>query len=534
MKRQDRGDDDRRSRPFSLFRTGSQSPVRSLGTGRATFASVSPNPPVMTKVQPRPSFSASATSLTASQMLRNTHVDEFADTDTSGSYLEEEQARDAETIYLIIQGYQYRGSLFLFLEEFDSSDNTTFFDTTERFPSPAVRHARSPYSEDENFTTIPENDDSRLPEPDLSENRRDTAGSFSSGELLSKLDASIASSQERSSHDRALHEYPHYQSSLQRLSPDRGSQDQRRDRSSQDQRQDRSSHYRLSTGSIFETRTSHDVARLAIANFTAGLDSQSELPIVLYTVQDRAHDERNTRWSVYEKQRSREAPKAAVPKLQPLPKAHTTAGSNSARSISSGSLNLSPSPIHRPDESSFPSPGPSSRYSSPHGALLNSPMIISDSDLRPEALVPAVVMASVVQDTTAKQTSHQDMYSDVSELNFDYDVEKYQESRRATTMPWAKWFLMMVTGLVVVPAFFMLALGLFDYGGHLRYLLQVPPLRKVVEQKRKLVNMRYFRRYSKAQKILSFAIGVAWVCVVLAMIGVGFGVGIKLTRSRAK
>lgn len=84
----------------------------------------------------------------------------------------------------------------------------------------------------------------------------------------------------------------------------------------------------------------------------------------------------------------------------------------------------------------------------------------------------------------------------------------------------------MLVGLVAPPIYFLTTLGLFDgkdnqssyYGGMTSY--------KVNSSNRGV----YVKKFTKLQKIISFVIGLVWVLIVLAMIGVGLGVG--LTRGR--
>lgn len=492
-----------RSRPssFAFFRSGSRSPDRLLRTGRAHVATAAGGPPQITRVLLVPRFSNSGTSFN-SQALKAVNVEDFADTDSSSSYLDE--ARDAETIYLIIQEYQNRDSEFLFLEDFESSGSDTFYDTTAFIPDIATAEVYRPhtpvvtnFTDMRNITTISEQttEDSRLPEPDLPETKKDTI-SLLSGELLSKLDSS-----NQSQHGPG---------------PDQSFRNSYRSENRSERILDRS-------------------LRLSMGNFTAGLDLLSELPVMLYTVQDRG--ERNTRWSVYEKERLREAPNISVPRLATLDPARTTAGTNTARSITS--LN---SLIHS-SKSDYGS------RTTPKGGDSQSPQY---SDHKPVRFAQSPAMGTyqtdtwselrgssddlvqpptplLVQDSSPKQNAHNDMYSEFSGLHFDYDLEKHPAIKEATNIPWTKWAAMMAMGLLAVPVFFLLAFGFFDYGGHLNYLSQVPPLRKVVEQKRLLVNYRYFRRYSHVQKVISFVLGLLWIGVVLAMIGVGFGIGVAKT-----
>lgn len=113
-----------------------------------------------------------------------------------------------------------------------------------------------------------------------------------------------------------------------------------------------------------------------------------------------------------------------------------------------------------------------------------------------------------------KGTHHENMFSEKHEYARNEQI--YQGPQFVT---WSNWLVMMALGLVAVPIYFLLPLGAFDHGGFLR---SRHPVGKGAE-----VNWRYHRRYSRAQKMASLVIGLLWLAIVLAMIGVGFGLGLR-------
>jgi len=297
-----------------------------------------------------------------------------------------------------------------------------------------------------------------------------------------------------------------------------------------------------------------------VLGLTAGIDSQSELPVMLYTVQDR--ESNNTRWSVYEKERR----SLGFPQPPSQSYGGLRSGSNSARSISilSRSIDMpfaenvksqskppgvpptaanirglkSPQLSPCMADSAYRGTKGSSVYGSsissiqgrnsgryddnrvPHpGSILlkeDASVLVPNSVQQTRVPSPA---SSVNQDTVTKQHHHLSMIGH-NEKSGQY----WQTPSKANAMPWSKWFTMMVMGLVAVPIYFMLSFGFFDYGGYYEFSLD-----RTLNEKHDDVLVRYFRRYTRSQKVLSCIFGVFWIMVVLAMIGVGFGLAI--TRS---
>lgn len=317
--------------------------------------------------------------------------------------------------------------------------------------------------------------------------------------------------------------------------------------------------------------------RHLVLGLTAGVDSQSELPVMLYTVHDR--DSHNTRWSVYEERRKRLArPTVPAPTYPGI-----RSGLNSGRSVSLSSQsslgdgNMRSSPTFaaprageigsasshyaslnagsnldsskgfngsngsngfngsNKDSNDSNGSNGSNRYpgaansgssndvSSPGSLIIRS---VATPSARNSAVPKQVTMQlpsdTVLQDTLSKQEYHKAMY--INDSDQQLDATYTQEVELGTSsVPWSRWAVMMVMGLVAVPVLFMISFGFFDYGGHHDYSLT----RSIDNEKKGDVQMRYFQRYTPLQKMLSFALGVFWILVVLAMIGVGFGLGIS-------
>lgn len=127
---------------------------------------------------------------------------------------------------------------------------------------------------------------------------------------------------------------------------------------------------------------------------------------------------------------------------------------------------------------------------------------------------PTIPNILPTRDSTEKLRLHQSMFSAYKEDNLEAQIEPN------LTYSWAKWSCVIMTSFVVIPLFFLLALGMLDKKGFYYHdFLSI--------EEKPLLNGAYHRRYSSQQKLLSFLIGFIWLLVVLAMIGVGFGVGLS-------
>lgn len=127
---------------------------------------------------------------------------------------------------------------------------------------------------------------------------------------------------------------------------------------------------------------------------------------------------------------------------------------------------------------------------------------------------PKVPNILPTRDSTEKLRLHRNMLRTYK----DEDLERQAELN--LTYSWAKWFGITLTSLIVIPLFFLLALGMLDKKGFYYHdFLSV--------EDKPLANGAFHQRYSTRQKLCSFIIGLVWLCTVLAMIGVGFGLGLS-------
>lgn len=109
----------------------------------------------------------------------------------------------------------------------------------------------------------------------------------------------------------------------------------------------------------------------------------------------------------------------------------------------------------------------------------------------------------------SRHSDSSDMFSVKKNEKRWVDLEKNAEP---LPVPWAKWAAVMVCGLVALPIYFMMAFGLFDHGGYW-------------ERPRGAGLGR--AKYSKLQRVLSLCIGLVWLAIVFAMIGVGLGLAFR-------
>lgn len=94
---------------------------------------------------------------------------------------------------------------------------------------------------------------------------------------------------------------------------------------------------------------------------------------------------------------------------------------------------------------------------------------------------------------------------DVGHSDF-VDLEKRKAGPVAVL--WARWAVVQLCALVALPVFFLVAFGIFDRGGYAERP-RGPGLGRVY--------------YTRAQRMLSLALGLIWLAIVFAMVGMGFG-----------
>lgn len=332
----------------------------------------------------------------------------------------------------------------------------------------------------------------------------------------------------------------------------------------------------------------HEAAKSTLANLTAGIDSSTELPVTVYTVQDRDFNEDNQRWSVYETREGINLNRPGRSSLRHLQPGSTSSGSDDIPGSSgSGSsrTDLQAISIPRTDHQAASTPrtdvqtvntprtelqaisapqtelpgtaeaGPSSsdygsisgssvgaRVVSPRPAyggargILSGARSATDAGPSPATPLTALVVGYAVPpaklaDTLAKQTLHERMvgapFDDLESFRRMNLAEKgYGQPQQVWSQPqhqsWSRFLGLMVVGLVVPPVYFLIAAGAFNsysISNHGQFYSE-----------KALVNQRQVRKYTTTQRLFSLLFGLFWVAVVLAMIGVGLGLGI--TRER--
>ena len=92
---------------------------------------------------------------------------------------------------------------------------------------------------------------------------------------------------------------------------------------------------------------------------------------------------------------------------------------------------------------------------------------------------------------------------------FDQESQDNNITKQTLEYPWINWSLLMILGLIVPPLYFIIPIGLLD-GDYLGLRYANKPSRK----------------FSTKQKIISLILGILWLLIVLAMIGVGIGLGV--------
>lgn len=142
---------------------------------------------------------------------------------------------------------------------------------------------------------------------------------------------------------------------------------------------------------------------------------------------------------------------------------------------------------------------------------------------------PEVPLTLVVLDHYSQHTLHERMFADepgVSPFPIDLgSLEKAASSgyvEKPKFYSWGRWASMMVAALLIIPLFFMIPLGMLDVLPQATYNLAMFYSGHRGEKP-------VARKYSKSQKVALTVVGMGWIVIVLAMIGVGLGVG--LTRN---
>ncbi|KAI5953414.1 hypothetical protein KGF54_002786 [Candida jiufengensis] len=260
-------------------------------------------------------------------------------------------------------------------------------------------------------------------------------------------------------------------------------------------------------------------------NMTAGIDSTNELPIMLYKVHDKDFDESKNRWSVYENRNSNNtmikgstSNNSNIPKIEPQQPKSSSSSSSSASYQSINQINQ----INERSQSQSQSPPikPEPVLKRDSSLVLSQPKrnIYHSSSYNPNQ-TPTNLIDLEKQLQQLPYIPRQQL-SEKQEENI-YKIKNYSN---------LKYSLLMIIGLILPPIYLLVGIGMFDdhtsnnnnslsyYGGGLRFY-------KNYKQNQSQVTIK---KFTKWQKILSLVLGIFWILVVLAMIGVGLGIG--LTR----
>lgn len=103
---------------------------------------------------------------------------------------------------------------------------------------------------------------------------------------------------------------------------------------------------------------------------------------------------------------------------------------------------------------------------------------------------------------------------------YDDDYSYYESYKRVKPKyyGWPYFMMMMVIGLVIPPVYYLLSLGIFDKLKNSKNYYT-----GIYYKQQYLANRAQIIKFTRAQKLLSLAIGLVWTAVIFAMIGVGFG-----------
>lgn len=281
-------------------------------------------------------------------------------------------------------------------------------------------------------------------------------------------------------------------------------------------------------------------------DLTAGIDSKTNLPVMLYKVQDKQYLERNNRWSIDDKLqkdiRLNRSPVSSQQNRSPNVIPKSFAGSSMSilepsksrlgQYASKASISLSGQGVSLNSDASQIYGSKKHSHNNLHEK--SPPLIFNPSaspDTQSHGSITLLTANNYLHDTLSKNNSHEHMLNNSPTTNYNAIDSSYDDLEKNlkpildqvphNTHSWPLFILIMIIGLVVPPIYILLAVGFFDnnntsnsqYNLHLTYLV---------------VNPNQNKRFSKTQKLVSFFIGLLWLCIILAMIGVGLGVG--LTR----
>ncbi|RCK56622.1 hypothetical protein Cantr_05441 [Candida viswanathii] len=266
-------------------------------------------------------------------------------------------------------------------------------------------------------------------------------------------------------------------------------------------------------------------------NMTAGLDSSSDLPVMLFKVQDRNSNQNQNQNQYIDDENSDHSLGTGV---NTSGSTHVTGSSTSGPSsgpagaaaagaaAGAAAAAVASTAVNQETRSSGGSDSSIKNIINKHFKT------IGDS-VNPKSKPTLVVVGNPPNNTNNTQSNHRSPTTSQTNPNanqlhtFDEkeliqlptptgDIESQDSD--LVEYPWLNWSFLMIIGILVPPVFFLVPIGVLDgsFTG-LRY----------ADKK--------YRQFNKKQKIWSFVLGIFWVLVVLAMIGVGLGVGITKESS---
>lgn len=246
-------------------------------------------------------------------------------------------------------------------------------------------------------------------------------------------------------------------------------------------------------------------------NMTAGLDSTSDLPVMLFKVQDRNSQNQNQSHAQYIDDENSDGSLgtgvntsgstnassggSAVLGTGSAAAVATVAGTSAAVKQETRSSGSSDNSIRNIVNKHFKNIGDSVN-------LKNRPTLVAIGNNNNRS-------------PTNSQTNGNNQLNTFDEKELIQlptptgDIES--QDSELVEYPWLNWWFLMILGILIPPLFFLVPAGVLDgsFTG-LRY----------ADKK--------YRKFNKKQKIISFVLGLIWILIVLGMIGVGLGVG--LTR----
>lgn len=141
-------------------------------------------------------------------------------------------------------------------------------------------------------------------------------------------------------------------------------------------------------------------------------------------------------------------------------------------------------------------------------------MMLEDT---PRTLIVGFPSVSSPIASEATSPIYSDYDSDNDKSNVFYEKE-YHPTFKHKYFSWSYFFLFVIMGLLIPPVFLLLSLGSFDKIKRLHSNYS-----GVYYRQQLLIDNPRVVRFSKAQKITSLILGIIWFAIIIAMIGVGFG-----------